>query len=73
MHQALIESMCEPHAQKLALFPINPPKPQNWSPITWSVAFSRLMSETLSEGISTLMRRMLPHGSLRTLLMTSMA
>lgn len=31
------------------------------------------MSETLSDGISTLMRRMLPHGSLRTLEITSMA
>lgn len=34
--------------------------------LTWSVALRRRMSERDSEGISTLMRRMLPHGSVRT-------
>lgn len=40
---------------------------------TLSVAFKRRMSDTDNVGISTLMRRMLPQGSVRTLEMTSMA
>ncbi len=34
--------------------------------LTWSVALRRRMSERDSDGISTFIRRMLPHGSVRT-------
>lgn len=45
---------------------VHPSSPLHPSMLTWSVALRRRMSERESEGISTLMRRMLPHGSVRT-------